>query len=35
MAITPETLRHFQKSFLNRVEECLLQNGMDVEHFLR
>jgi hypothetical protein len=35
MAITPETLHNVQRSFLNRVDACLLQNGMHVEQFLR
>ncbi|CAH1380827.1 unnamed protein product, partial [Tenebrio molitor] len=35
IAITPETLHNVQRSFLNRVDACLLQNGMHVEQFLR
>jgi hypothetical protein len=35
IAITPETLRHVQSTFLNRGDACLLQNGMQVEQFLR
>jgi hypothetical protein len=34
MAITPETLHNVQRSFLNRVDACLLQNRMHVEQFL-
>jgi hypothetical protein len=35
LKITPEALREVQRSFLNRVDACLLQNGMYVEQFLR
>jgi hypothetical protein len=35
IAVTPATLRHVQRSFLNRVDACLLQNGIHVEQFLR
>jgi hypothetical protein len=35
MAITPETLCHVQRFFLNRVEACLLQNRMHFDQFLR
>ncbi|RZC38701.1 hypothetical protein BDFB_006281 [Asbolus verrucosus] len=34
ITLTPKTFRYVQRSFLNRVEACLLQNGTHFEQFL-